>query len=146
MPTTSGSGLPTGSLRERIVTERVGRMATVRPDGTPHVVPITFAITGETLVTAVDAKPKRTTNLQRLRNLRTSPAVSIIVDHYADDWSALWWIRFDGLARIVEYDVPERAAAIEALAAKYAQYQALVPDGALILVQPSRWTAWSASE
>jgi PPOX class probable F420-dependent enzyme len=151
MPTISGSGLPDGSLGDRISASRIGRMATVRSDGTPHVVPITFAISNDMVVTAVDAKPKRTTNLQRLRNLRTNPAVSIVVDHYADDWSALWWIRVDGLARIVEADdgvgdAPERAAAIEALVAKYPQYQATAPDGPVIIVQPTRWTVWSASE
>lgn len=126
-------------------------MATVRSDGTPHVVPVTFAISNDMLVTAIDAKPKRTTKLQRLRNLRTNPAVSIIVDHYADDWSALWWIRIDGIARIVEDDdvvgdAPDRTAAIEALVAKYPQYQATAPDGPVIIMQPTRWTVWSASE
>lgn len=151
MPTISGSGLPDGSLRDRITASRIGRMATVRSDGTPHVVPITFAISNETLVTVIDAKPKRTTKLQRLRNLRTNPAVSVIVDHYDDNWSALWWIRIDGLARVVEGDVlagdaPERNAAIAALVAKYPQYRATAPGGPVIIVQPTCWTAWSATE
>lgn len=120
-------------------------MATVRSDATPHVVPITFAISNETLVTAVDAKPKRTTDLQRLRNLRTNPAVSIVVDHYADDWSTLWWVRIDGLASIVDGGAPERTAAIDALVAKYSQYQVHAPDGPLIIVRPTGWTSWSAS-
>jgi PPOX class probable F420-dependent enzyme len=118
-------------------------MATVRSDGTPHIVPITFAISTETLVTAVDAKPKRTTNLQRLQNLRANPAVSIIVDHYADDWSALWWIRIDGLATIVS---PGPSAAIGPLIAKYPQYQVTPPDGPVIIVKPTRWTMWSPKE
>jgi PPOX class probable F420-dependent enzyme len=150
MPTTSGKGLPNDSLRRRITTSRIGRMATVRSDGTPHVVPVTFAISNEALVTAVDAKPKRTTNLQRLRNLRTNPAVSIVIDHYSDDWSALWWIRIDGLARVVEGgdagQAAEHAAAIDSLVAKYSQYQHAAPVGPVIVVQPTRWTAWSASE
>ena len=150
MPTTSGNGLPDGSLRYRVSTSRIGRMATVRSDGTPHVVPITFAISNEALVTAVDAKPKRTTRLQRLGNVRANPAVSIVVDHYADDWSALWWIRMDGLAKVVEGDdasgAAEHAAAIAALVAKYPQYTHAAPDGPVIIVEASRWTAWSASE
>lgn len=122
-------------------------MATVRPDGTPHVVPVTFAISNDTVVTAVDAKPKRTTNLQRLRNLRTNPAVSIVVDHYADDWSALWWIRIDALATVLEddVDVPERTAAVDALVAKYPQYRLTAPAGPVIIVRPTSWTYWSAS-
>jgi PPOX class probable F420-dependent enzyme len=133
-------------------TSSIARMATVRSDGTPHVVPVTFAMANEALVTAVDQKPKQTTNhLQRLQNLRTNPSVSILIDHYAADWSALWWIRLDGLARILEGDVGagearERAAAIEALVAKYPQYQVAAPDGPVIIVQPTSWTAWSARE
>ncbi len=126
-------------------------MATVRLDGTPHIVPITFATSNETLVTAVDAKPKRTTKLQRLQNLRANPTVSIIVDHYADDWSALWWIRIDGLAEVVDGDLAPsgarvRTAATEALVAKYPQYQVTPPDGPVIIVQPKRWTMWSPEE
>jgi PPOX class probable F420-dependent enzyme len=126
-------------------------MATVRPDGTPHIVPITFAISAETLVTAVDAKPKRTTKLQRLQNLRANPAVSIIVDHYAEDWSALWWIRIDGLATIVSRefepgDSRAPSAATEPLIAKYPQYQVTPPDGPVIIVKPMRWTMWSPNE
>ena len=126
-------------------------MATVRSDGTPHIVPITFAILNKTLVTAVDAKPKRTTKLQRLQNLRVNPAVSIIVDHYADDWSALWWIRIDGLAKVVDSDLVTsdaqlRTAATKALVAKYPQYQVTPPDGPVIIVQPTCWTMWSPKE
>lgn len=151
MPTTSGSGLPGGSSRDRIEAARIGRMATVRLDGTPHIVPITFATSNETVVTAVDAKPKRTTNLQRLENLRANPAVSIIVDHYADDWSALWWIRIDGIAKVVDRelvasDARVRTAATKALIAKYPQYQVTPPDGPVIIVQPTRWTMWSPNE
>jgi len=149
MPTISGVGLADGSVRDRIDAARVGRMATVRSDGTPHIVPITFAISNETLVTAVDAKPKRTTKLQRLQNLRANPAVSIIVDHYADDWSALWWIRIDGLAKIVDLesgDAPAPTAATEALIAKYPQYRVTPPDGPVIIVKPTRWTMWSPNE
>ena len=151
MPTISGSGLPDGWRRDLIDAARIGRMATVRSDGTPHIVPITFAISEETLVTAVDAKPKRTTKLQRLQNLRANPAVSIIVDHYADDWSALWWIRIDGLAKIVDRDLesgdaPAPTAATETLIAKYPQYQVTPPDGPVIIVKPTRWTMWSPNE
>lgn len=126
-------------------------MATVRSDGTPHIVPITFAISNEAVVTAVDAKPKRTTNLQRLQNLRVNPAVSIIVDHYADDWSGLWWIRIDGLAKVLNRDlesndVAARTAATGALVAKYPQYQVTPPDGPVIIVEPTRWTMWSPNE
>jgi PPOX class probable F420-dependent enzyme len=119
----------------------VARLATVRPDGAPHLVPITFAIAKETLVHAVDFKPKRRPNLQRLENLRANPAVSILVDEYTDDWSALWWVRVDGTAEIVE-DGPRFRDAIEALVAKYPQYRDNVPEGPVIVVRPAGWRAW----
>ena len=145
MPTTAGVGLPGGSAADRIGASRIARLATVRPDGTPHVVPITFALAGDTLVTAVDAKPKRTTNLQRLRNLRANPAVSIVIDQYDDDWAALWWVRIDGRAEILE-EGPVWNRAVEALIAKYAQYRETAPAGPVIVVHPTRWTAWSARD
>src|SRR5260370_32259642 len=89
-------------MRHRIKTAMVAGLATVGPDGRPHIVPITFVTTDATLYFAVDQKPKRTRNLQRLQNIMANPAVSVLVDHYEDDWSSLWWVRVDGTARIVE--------------------------------------------
>lgn len=144
MPTTASSGLPEGWPRVQLGAAPVARFATVRPDGAPHIVPITFAIANETLVHAVDFKPKKTPKLQRLENLRANPAVSVLIDEYADDWSALWWVRIDGTAEIVE-DGPKFADAIDALVAKYPQYRDNVPCGPVIRVQPSGWRAWRAS-
>ena len=92
-------------ILNRAATESVAHMASSGPDGKPHVVPITFAIDGKLLYFAVDAKPKRTTDLKRLRNIAANPAVSILMDHYENDWEKLWWVRLDGRARIVtEHD------------------------------------------
>jgi PPOX class probable F420-dependent enzyme len=135
--------MPGGSPRVRTEASRIARLATVRPDGTPNVVPITFAIDGEILVSAVDSKPKRTTNLQRLQNLRGNAAVSVVIDRYDDDWSTLWWVRLDGVADIVDRG-PDWTRAIDALVAKYAQYRDNPPVGPAIIVRPARWTAWSA--
>jgi len=141
----SGTGLPpTGRDRDRIETSAVGRLATGRPDGTPHLVPVTFALAADVLVTAVDAKPKSTTDLQRIRNLRANPAFSLLVDAYADDWTRLWWVRIDGVADVVE-DEPARSAAVQPLVAKYAQYRdGNAPTGPVLVLHPQRWTAWSA--
>jgi PPOX class probable F420-dependent enzyme len=136
-------GLSTADL-ERLRTTPVARLATVRPDRTPHLVPITFALDEGALVTAVDAKPKRTTDLQRLRNIRVQPAVSVLLDGYADDWARLWWIRIDGEAQVLE-DSPVQRRAIDALAAKYGQYRDRPPDGPVIVVRPARLTVWHAS-
>ncbi|MCA1674649.1 MAG: TIGR03668 family PPOX class F420-dependent oxidoreductase, partial [Actinobacteria bacterium] len=88
-------------VRERATRAPVARLATVRPDGLPHVVPVTFALDHDTLVTAIDQKPKTTTSLQRLKNIEAHPFASVIIDHYEDDWSRLWWVRGDGTARVV---------------------------------------------
>src|SRR5690348_2554321 len=122
----------------------VARLGTVRAGGTPHLVPITFALCGELLVTAVDAKPKRTRDLQRLRNIEAQPAVTVLVDAYHDDWSALWWVRVDGVAEVID-DGPAWTRAVDALVAKYAQYRGAVPTGPVILVRAERVVSWHAN-
>ena len=92
----------------------VARLATADATGRPHVVPICFVVDGDTLYFAVDAKPKRTTDLKRLRNIAANPAVSVLFDHYEDDWSKLWWVRVDGAARLV-VDAAEAGRAIDIL-------------------------------
>ncbi len=130
-------------LRRRVTQAPVARLATVRPDGRPHVVPITFALDGETIVTAIDHKPKTTTSLQRLRNIDAHPVASVVVDHYDEDWSRLWWVRGDGAARIVP-DGPGRERAVERLVDKYLPYRDRPPEGPVIAVTVERWASWSA--
>lgn len=120
---------------------RVARLATIRPDGSPRVVPICFALDGDTLYTAVDEKPKRTRRLARLADIERDPRVEVLIDHYADDWSQLWWVRLRGRARVVEHD--ERA--LELLTAKYPQYRERPPDGPFIAVEIDERTDWSAT-
>ena len=79
-------------VRERVRTARVARLATTDPDGRPHLVPIVFVLDGQTLYSAVDAKPKRSRRLRRLANARERPDVTVLVDHYEDDWGRLWWV------------------------------------------------------
>lgn len=128
------------ALRARVVAARVARLATIRPDGTPHVIPITFVLDGRSIVTAIDHKPKRTTDLQRLRNIHANPAVAVLVDHYDDDWARLWWARADGTARVVA--APDAAEALDLLAVKYAPYRQRRPEGPVIVVTVDRWSAW----
>jgi PPOX class probable F420-dependent enzyme len=122
---------------------RVGRLATVRPDGRPHVVVCCFAVAGERVWTAVDAKPKATTRLQRLANVRAHPWASLLVDHYEEDWDALWWVRVDGPASVLE-EGDERDDALAALAAKYSQYVGAPPTGPVIAIAAERVSGWSA--
>jgi PPOX class probable F420-dependent enzyme len=134
--------------RSRFASARVARLATAGGDGAPHLVPITFAVLGAaTLVSAVDAKPKRTTALRRLANISANPAVCVLVDHYAEDWSQLWWARADGTARVVApgFEPALRAAAIAALAARYPPYGERLPEGDLVVITVQRWSGWSAA-
>jgi PPOX class probable F420-dependent enzyme len=129
--------------RARLSEARVGRLATVRPDGRPHVVVCCFAVEGDRVWTAVDAKPKATPRLQRLANVRANPRASLLVDHYEEDWDALWWVRVDGPATVLDRGA-ERDAGVRALVAKYEQYAAAPPAGAVIAIEVERWRGWSA--
>ena len=130
--------------RELLVSARVARLATVSEDGRPHLVPITFALVGrDTLVTAVDEKPKRTRALRRLRNIAANPTVCVLADHYEDDWTGLWWVRADGVAHVS--DAADEPAALAALDARYPQYTERSPDGPVIVISVERWTGWDAA-
>jgi PPOX class probable F420-dependent enzyme len=129
-------------MKKRLAEALVAHLATAGPDGKPHVVPITFTTDGETLYFAVDAKPKRTTNLTRLRNMAANPAVSVLVDHYENDWTKLWWVRVDGTARIVDGEA-ESGRAIELLTQRYPQYQRSRPSGPVVAISIDRITGWS---
>jgi PPOX class probable F420-dependent enzyme len=133
-------------MRERVDRAAVARLATVRADGKPHLVPVCFALDQDatTAVSVVDRKPKRSAELQRLENVRAHPAVCLLVDHYDDDWAQLWWVRVDGSARVIE-DGPEHARAIALLAAKYGQYREQSPTGAVLRIELERWAGWSGA-
>jgi PPOX class probable F420-dependent enzyme len=133
-----------GSVRRLFEKERVARLATVRADGTPHLVPICFALAGDTLYTAVDHKPKRSTALQRLANIAANPHVSLLADRYDEDWSRLWWARADGDARVVARGEAEQVHAAALLRARYAQYLDAPELGDAIVVEITRWTGWRA--
>ncbi|MDD7940592.1 TIGR03668 family PPOX class F420-dependent oxidoreductase [Actinomycetospora lutea] len=136
-------GLDEDDARRRFAAARVARLATVSADGQPHLVPVVFAVAGDTLLMAVDQKPKRHRDLKRLRNIDDNPAVSLLVDRYDDDWSALWWVRADGTATVTEdEDVLARARA--ALGERYPQHRADPPEGPAFTVGVTRWTGWSA--
>ncbi len=127
----------------RLTSARVARLATTDPDGRPHLVPIVFAVEGDTLYSAVDRKPKRSKNLRRIENARARPDVTILVDHYDDDWGQLWWIRLRGRARVLD-DGDERAHALALLQEKYPQYRSEPPDGPVLAVDIGDVRSWSA--
>jgi PPOX class probable F420-dependent enzyme len=130
----------------------VARLATVRPDGAPHLVPVVFAVDqdgtngrdgAEIVYTAVDAKPKTTQRLRRLANIENNPQASLLVDHYSDDWTRLWWVRADGVATIHHED-EQMHTGYRLLRAKYAQYQSVPLNGPVIAVAVRRWSSWHA--
>lgn len=140
--------------RRRFTEARVARLATADADGLPHVVPMVFALASETdtdeahsadtVYSAVDAKLKRSTSLRRLANIAANPRVAVLVDHYEDDWHALWWVRADGTARILNTDEPEGRDAIARLVARYPQYREQPPHGPVVAIDVARWSSWSA--
>lgn len=130
--------------RRRFAASPIARLASVRPDGTPHIVPVTFAAEHDVVYTAIDQKPKRSQRLQRLENLRHQPRCSLLVDHYDADWENLWWVRADGDATVV--DDPGRAhPGLALLARRYPVYEHAPPEGPLIVVRVVRWRGWAAS-
>jgi PPOX class probable F420-dependent enzyme len=91
--------------RDRFAAGRVARLATADAAGQPHLVPVVFALAGETVYSAVDTKPKRSISLRRLSNVRENPKVALLVDQYDDaDWDALWWARADGRGRVLDVE------------------------------------------
>jgi PPOX class probable F420-dependent enzyme len=131
-------------VRKRVETASVARLATIDPDGRPHLVPIVFALAGETLYSAVDAKPKRSRRLRRIENARERPDVTVLVDHYDDDWLRLWWVRLRGRARVLDSgDEAERA--LRLLAEKYEQYRDEPPGYPVLAVDIVEWRGWSAA-
>ena len=144
--------------RSRFAAARHAYLATADADGVPQLVPVTFALISaaastpadaagatpgaDEVVVAVDHKPKTTRDLKRLRNIAENPHVTFLVDRYDDDWAHLWWVRADGVAS-VEHDGEPRAAALDALAARYPQYLERRPDGPLIRARVTRWSGWA---
>jgi PPOX class probable F420-dependent enzyme len=128
----------------------VARLSTVTQGGRPHIVPVTFAVDEDYIYTAVDAKPKTqaaTRGLQRLRNIEANPQVAVLADHYADDWTSLWWVRADGEATILT-EPRLTAAPIALLAARYPQYRGTTRTpltGPVIAIRVERWTGWAAT-
>ncbi len=105
--------------------QRVARLATADPSAAPHVVPVCYAITGDSAYIAIDEKPKQgpAQELKRLRNIAANPQVAIVADHYDDEnWSQLGWVMVRGPAEILE-EGPEHYLAVVLLRERYAQYR-----------------------
>lgn len=134
--------MPEAEQRQRFADARALRLSTVNAAGQPHLVPATFAVVGDRVAIAVDHKPKRHSNLKRLRNIAENPAVSLLVDHFEEDWEQLWWVRADGQARVLEN--ADAGELVQALLSKYDQYRDHRPEGPVIEIQVNRWSGWVA--
>jgi PPOX class probable F420-dependent enzyme len=128
--------------RARARRERVARLATTGADMRPHLVPVVFALSGQVVVTAVDQKPKTTTDLRRLRNIADNARVALLWDRYDEDWTRLWWVRGDGVAEVVQ--TGERwEAAVASLRERYTQYRGSPPRGPAVMITVHSWSGWS---
>ncbi|EOM76895.1 TIGR03668 family PPOX class F420-dependent oxidoreductase [Rhodococcus rhodnii] len=144
--------MTSAEVLRRVADAPIARLATVRDTGAPHIVPVVFAYAAAgvdesadpAIVTAVDHKPKRTHDLARLRAIAHEPRVSVLVDHYDEDWDRLWWIRVDGHARIVDGEAAETAR--DLLCDKYSQYDDARPEGPAVAVTALTWRWWSADD
>lgn len=136
--------MPEEQCRPRFAAARVLRLATADAAGRPHLVAATFAVHGDVVGIAVDHKPKRHTNLKRLRNIEENPAVALLVDHYSDDWEQLWWVRADGEARVLANEDAQEL--VERLLYKYEQYRQIRPAGPVIEIAVNRWSGWMAAQ
>ncbi len=133
---------PSGSAEKALRRARKAILGTIGPEGRPNLVPIVFVVLPDgRLVSAVDQKPKRTRRLQRLENIRADPRVTLLVDHYADDWSELWWVRVDATAEVHDSAPPD---ALRLLADKYVQYVEDPPSGPWIVMESVGFRSWSA--
>jgi PPOX class probable F420-dependent enzyme len=122
---------------------KVGHLATADRRGTPHVVPVCFAIDGEALYITIDEKPKRAdVPLKRLRNITENPAVAVVVDRYDDDWTRLGWVMLRGRAEILSGG-DEHARAQALLRARYPQLNDMqIGSLPVIAVRVERVTGW----
>jgi PPOX class probable F420-dependent enzyme len=131
-------------MRGRVGAARVARLATLATGGAPHLVPFCFVLDGDALYSAVDSKPKRSRSLRRLENVERDPRLAVLVDHYEEDWSKLWWVRLEGTGRQLASG-PRTERALALLVAKYAQYAGSRPEGPVLEILIERWSGWSAS-
>jgi PPOX class probable F420-dependent enzyme len=141
-----------GWARSLLDAERVARLAFVDDEERPRVLPVTFAVSGDALWSAIDDKPKRVAEPARVRWLRRRPAAALLMDVYDDDWTRLAWVQLLGRVEVIGIgDGPEEGAAwdasdaLAALAAKYEPYAERTPPGPLLRLTVERTLHWRAA-
>jgi coenzyme F420-0:L-glutamate ligase / coenzyme F420-1:gamma-L-glutamate ligase len=133
------------AIRAKLDAARVARLATLDEQQSPHLVPICFALNANVFYSAIDRKPKRVApkRLARLRNIKKTPQVALLVDHYEENWTLLWYVLVRGKAKLVSAPA-ERKRALQSLREKYPQYRGgmLQENAPLLRITPERITAW----
>ncbi|MDQ3407493.1 MAG: TIGR03668 family PPOX class F420-dependent oxidoreductase [Chloroflexota bacterium] len=150
---------PDGPPLELLTTARTATLATISTSGVPRLVPVCFAAVadpdaeqGIRVYSPLDEKPKRVsdpTSLARVRDIAADPRVSMLLERWSEDWSALAWLRLEGLAVLVEPETcgTEHSAAVTALRERYPQYRGHeLETRPLIRITPLRVTDWNAAE
>ena len=135
--------LEQAEARRRFAAARVAVLASRRPGGGMHQVPVTFVVVGDEVLLVTDGKPKRGGRLQRHANLAADPRGGLLVQHWDEDWSRLWWVRADGRA-LVSDDEADLAHAGALLREKYPQYAEVPISTPVILLRVERWSGWQA--
>ncbi len=127
----------------------MARLATADARGRPHLVPICFAAEAGAIYHAIDAKPKGrpAEALRRVRNIVANPQVALLVDHYEDDWSRLWFVLVRGRARLLRQGAA-RARGLRLLRQKYIQYRRdMLPEDALVIaIRPDAVVTWGLGQ
>jgi len=141
---TSGSASTIADLPESVRTlfdrERRGVLTTLDPDGSGHSVPIVFVVSGSEIVSPIDHKPKTGGELARVRNIERDDRVTVLVDHWDEDWTRLAWVMVRGHA-VIDPDGPFDV--VQSLIVRYQQYAPDERPDALIRIRPMKLTWWT---
>ena len=134
----------TGQARHFLDHHRVARFATADPGGQPHIVPICYAVSGDSVYFTIDEKPKRLTDkpLKRIRNLQQNPHVALVVDRYDEDWTRLGWGMVQGEAALLD-NGEEHSKAQRLLKARYPQLDEMqISELPVIAIRIKRVVSW----
>ena len=148
MPRSPQSPQPSlDDIRHLLEASRSAHLATASADADPHLMPVVYALHDDAIWIAIDEKPKTTLRLRRLRNIEENARAALLLDHYDDDWSQLWWLLIRGPAEVwwpQTWHARQAAAAIAALRARYPQYKTMtLEERPLLRITPDRITHWS---
>ena len=109
-------------LHQLIDSMKIARLALINRKNLPEAIPIVFGRHKDILFSPVDGKPKRSSNLARIKNIEVNPNTMLLFDHYSKDWEKLWWLRLVCVSQVVT-DPPDTEFYQTILKEKYEQYQ-----------------------